>query len=132
MSMTDPMADLLTRIRNAGMAGHAKLDVPSSNLKVAVANVLQEQGYLKNFKVISDSKQGILRIFLKYDENQKPVIHEIKRISKPGCRVYVTKEDIPKVKNGLGVAVLSTSKGVMDDVSARRENIGGEVICTVW
>lgn len=132
MSMTDPMADMLTRVRNAGMAGHAKLDMPSSNLKVAVATVLQEQGYLKNFKVISDSKQGILRIFLKYDENQKPVIHEIKRISKPGCRVYVSKEEIPRVKNGLGVAVLSTSKGVMDDVSARRENIGGEVICTVW
>ncbi len=132
MSMTDPMADMLTRIRNAGIAGHAKLDMPSSNLKVALATVLQEQGYLKNFKVISDSKQGILRIFLKYDENQKPVIHEIKRISKPGCRVYVSKEDIPRVKNGLGVAVLSTSKGVMDDVSARREQIGGEVICTVW
>ncbi|MBW6509308.1 MAG: 30S ribosomal protein S8 [Desulfuromonadales bacterium] len=132
MSMTDPMADLLTRIRNAGMAGHAKLDLPSSNMKVAVATVLQEQGYLKNFKVISDNKQGILRIFLKYDENQLPVIHEIKRISKPGCRVYVGKGEIPRVKNGLGISILSTSKGVMDDVSARRENVGGEVICTVW
>lgn len=132
MSMTDPMADMLTRIRNAGMAGHAKLDMPSSNLKAAVATVLQEQGYLKNFKVISDSKQGILRIFLKYDENQMPVIHEIKRISTPGCRVYVGRDEIPKVKNGLGVSILSTSKGVMDDVSARRENVGGEVICTVW
>lgn len=132
MSMTDPMADLLTRIRNAGMAGHAKLDVPSSNMKVAVATVLHEQGYLKNFKVISDNKQGILRIFLKYDENQLPVIHEIKRISTPGCRVYVGKGEIPRVKNGLGVSILSTSKGVMDDVSARRENVGGEVICTVW
>ncbi|HMB16885.1 MAG TPA: 30S ribosomal protein S8 [Pelovirga sp.] len=132
MSMTDPMADLLTRIRNAGMAGHAKLDVPSSNIKVAVATVLHEQGYLKNFKVISDSKQGILRIFLKYDENQDPVIHEIKRISKPGCRVYVSTDKVPRVKNGVGVSILSTSKGVMDDVSARRENVGGEVICTVW
>jgi len=132
MSMTDPMADLLTRIRNAGMAGHAKLDVPSSNIKVAVATVLHEQGYLKNFKVISDSKQGILRIFLKYDENQDPVIHEIKRISKPGCRVYVSTDKVPRVKNGVGVYILSTSKGVMDDVSARRENVGGEVICTVW
>ncbi|MFO7767088.1 MAG: 30S ribosomal protein S8 [Pelovirga sp.] len=132
MSMTDPIADMLTRIRNAGMAGHAKLDVPSSNLKVAVAKVLQEQGYLKNVKVISDSKQGILRLFLKYDDNLQPVIHEIKRTSRPGCRVYVGKEDIPRVKNGLGVAVLSTSKGVMDDVTARRENIGGEVICTLW
>lgn len=132
MSMTDPIADMLTRIRNAGMAGHAKLDMPSSNLKVAVATVLHEQGYLKNFKVISDSKQGVLRIFLKYDENQMPVIHEIKRVSTPGCRVYVSKEEIPRVKNGLGVSVLSTSKGVMDDVSARRENVGGEVICTIW
>jgi small subunit ribosomal protein S8 len=132
MSMTDPMADMLTRIRNAGMAGHAKLDMPSSNLKVAVATVLQDQGYLKNFKVIADNKQGILRIFLKYDDNQTPVIHEIKRISTPGCRVYVNKEEIPRVKNGLGIAILSTSKGVMDDVSARRENVGGEVICTVW
>lgn len=132
MSMTDPIADMLTRIRNAGMAGHAKLDVPSSNLKVAVAKVLQEQGYLKNVKVISDSKQGILRLFLKYDDNLQPIIHEIKRASKPGCRVYVGKENIPRVKNGLGVAVLSTSKGVMDDVTARRENIGGEVICTLW
>ncbi len=132
MSMTDPMADLLTRIRNAGMAGHAKLDVPSSNMKVAVTTVLHEQGYLKNFKVISDNKQGILRIFLKYDDNQSAVIHEIKRISKPGCRVYVGKDEVPRVKNGLGVSILSTSKGVMDDVSARRENIGGEVICTVW
>lgn len=132
MSMTDPMADLLTRIRNAGMAGHTKLDVPSSNMKVAVATVLHEQGYLKNFKVISDNKQGVLRIFLKYDENQSPVIHEIKRISKPGCRVYVGRDEVPRVKNGLGVSILSTSKGVMDDVSARRENVGGEVICTVW
>ncbi len=132
MSMTDPIADMLTRIRNAGMAGHGKLDMPSSNVKVAIATVLHEQGYLKNFKVISDNKQGVLRMFLKYDANQTPVIHEIKRVSSPGCRVYVSKDEIPKVKNGLGVCVLSTSKGVMDDVSARRENVGGEVICTVW
>lgn len=132
MSMTDPIADMLTRIRNAGMAGHGKLDMPSSNVKVAIATVLHEQGYLKNFKVITDNKQGILRMFLKYDENKTPIIHEIKRISSPGCRVYVGKDEIPKVKNGLGVCVLSTSQGVMDDVSARRENVGGEVICTVW
>jgi len=132
MSMTDPMADMLTRIRNAGMAGHAKLDMPSSNTKVAVATVLRDLGYIKNLKVITDDKQGILRIFLKYDNNQVPVIHEIKRISSPGCRVYVGKDEIPRVKNGLGASILSTSKGVLDDVSARQAQVGGEVICTVW
>jgi small subunit ribosomal protein S8 len=132
MSMTDPMADMLTRIRNAGMAGHAKLDMPSSNVKVAVANVLKDLGYLKNCKVISDSKQGILRIYLKYDENQVPIIHEIKRISTPGRRVYVGKDEIPRVKNGLGASILSTSVGVLDDVSARQAKVGGEVVCTVW
>ncbi len=132
MSMTDPMADMLTRIRNAGMAGHAKLDMPSSNVKVAVANVLRDLGYLKNCKVITDSKQGILRIYLKYDENQDPIIHEIKRISTPGRRVYVGKDEIPRVKNGLGASILSTSVGVLDDVSARQAQVGGEVVCTVW
>ncbi len=132
MSMTDPMADMLTRIRNAGMAGHAKLDMPSSNVKVAVANVLKDLGYLKNCKVISDSKQGVLRIYLKYDENQDPIIHEIKRISTPGRRVYVGKDEIPRVKNGLGASILSTSVGVLDDVSARQAKVGGEVVCTVW
>jgi small subunit ribosomal protein S8 len=130
--MTDPMADMLTRIRNAGMASHAKLDVPSSNAKVAVANVLKDLGYIKNLKVINDNKQGILRIYLKYDVNQEPVINEIKRISTPGRRVYVGKNDIQKVKNGLGASILSTSKGVLDDVSARQAQVGGEVICTVW
>ncbi len=132
MSMTDPMADMLTRIRNAGMAGHAKLDMPSSNVKVAVANVLKDLGYIKNSKVISDNKQGILRVYLKYDMNQEPIIHEIKRISTPGRRVYVGKDEIPRVKNGLGASILSTSKGVLDDVSARQAQVGGEVICTVW
>ncbi|MCK4501693.1 MAG: 30S ribosomal protein S8 [Desulfuromonadales bacterium] len=132
MSMTDPMADMLTRIRNAGMAGHAKLDMPSSNVKVAVATTLKQLGYIKNFKAISDNKQGMLRIHLKYDDNQTPVIHEIKRISSPGCRVYVGKDEIPWVKNGLGASILSTSKGVLDDVSARQAQVGGEVVCTVW
>ena len=132
MSMTDPMADMLTRIRNAGMAKHAKLDVPSSNLKVAVATVLKDLGYIKNFKLISDSKQGVLRIYLKYDENQTPVIHEIKRISTPGRRIYVGKDEIPRIKNGLGAAILSTSKGVMDDAAAREAKVGGEVLCTIW
>lgn len=132
MSMTDPMADMLTRIRNAGMAGHAKLDMPSSNVKVAVATVLKNLGYIKNSKVITDSKQGVLRIHLKYDDNQEPVIHEIKRISTPGRRVYVGKDEIPRVKNGLGASILSTSMGVLDDVSARQAQVGGEVVCTVW
>lgn len=132
MSMSDPMADMLTRIRNAGMAGHAKLDMPSSNVKVAVATVLKNLGYIKNIKIIADEKQGVLRIYLKYDNKQEPIIHEIKRISSPGCRVYVSKADIPRVKNGLGAAILSTSKGVMDDVTARQKQVGGEVVCTVW
>ncbi|MEA3544471.1 MAG: 30S ribosomal protein S8 [Thermodesulfobacteriota bacterium] len=132
MSMTDPMADMLTRIRNAGMAGHQKLDMPSSNVKVAVATVLKDLGYIKNSKIISDNKQGILRIYLKYDDNQEPIIHEIKRISTPGRRVYVGKDDVPRVKNGLGASILSTSKGVLDDVSARQAHVGGEVVCTVW
>lgn len=132
MSMTDPIADLLTRIRNAGMARHAKLDLPSSNVKVAISEVLKELGYIKNYKAISDSKQGVLRIYLKYDENQTHVIHEIKRVSTPGCRVYVRQDEIPKVKNGHGCSIISTSKGVLDDVTARREQVGGEVICTIW
>ncbi len=132
MSMTDPMADLLTRIRNAGMAKHAKLDIPSSNLKVSVATVLKDLGYIKNFKLISDNKQGVLRIYLKYDESQTPVIHEIKRVSTPGRRVYVGKDEIPRVKNGLGASILSTSRGVLDDVAARQAAVGGEVLCTIW
>lgn len=132
MSMTDPMADLLTRIRNAGVAKHAKLDIPSSNVKVAVATVLRDLGYIKNLKTITDNKQGVLRIYLKYDDNQLPVIHEIKRVSTPGRRVYVGKDEIPRVKNGLGASILSTSVGVLDDVAARKAQVGGEVICTVW
>ncbi|PLX97762.1 MAG: 30S ribosomal protein S8 [Desulfuromonas sp.] len=132
MSMTDPMADMLTRIRNAGMAKHAKLDVPSSNVKVAVATALKDLGYIKNLKIISDNKQGILRIYLKYDANQLPVIHEIRRVSTPGRRVYVGKDEIPRVKNGLGASILSTSKGILDDAAARQAQVGGEVICTVW
>ena len=132
MAMTDPIADLLTRIRNAGMAQHAKLDIPSSNVKVAIAEVLKDLGYIKNYKVISDDLQGILRVYLKYDGNNNAVIHEITRVSKPGRRVYVGNSEIPRVKNGLGAAILSTSKGVMDDVAAREAAVGGEVICTVW
>jgi len=127
MCMTDPVADMLTRIRNAGMAKHQKVDIPSSNLKVSLATVLRTEGFIKNFKVIADSKQGILRVYLKFIDEKEPVINEIKRISKPGGR-----DKIHKVKNGLGVAILSTSKGLVTDKTAREMGIGGEILCTVW
>ncbi len=132
MGMTDPIADMLTRIRNAGMAQHPKTDIPSSNVKVALAETLKSLGYIKNYKVTSDDRQGMLRVFLKYDGKNTPVIHEITRVSRPGRRVYVSKDDIPRVKNGLGAAILSTSQGLMDDESARKAQIGGEVMCTIW
>ncbi|NJC88198.1 MAG: 30S ribosomal protein S8 [Desulfuromonas sp.] len=132
MGMTDPIADMLTRVRNAGMAKHPKVDIPSSNLKVAVATVLKNLGYVRNFKVITDDKQGVLRVYLKYDGNNQSVIHEITRVSTPGRRVYVAKDDIPRVKNGIGAAILSTSQGVMDDGAARAAAVGGEVLCTIW
>jgi len=132
MSMTDPIADMLTRIRNAGMAKHQKVDLPSSNLKVAIASVLKDLGYIKNFKTVSDEKQGVLRLYLKFDDENVPVIHEIKRVSTPGRRVYVSKDEIPSVKNGLGCAILSTSKGVLADAAAREAQVGGELLCTIW
>lgn len=132
MSMTDPIADLLTRIRNASMAKLQKVDIPSSNLKVSLANVLKAEGFIKNFKVIADNKQGVLRVYLRYIDEKEPVIKEIKRISKPGSRVYVGCEDIPSVKSGMGIAILSTSKGILTDRNAREAGVGGEVVCTVW
>lgn len=132
MSMTDPIADLLTRIRNATLAKLQKLDIPSSNMKVSIANVLRSEGFIKNYKVIADQKQGILRIYLKYIDEKDPVITEIKRVSKPGGRRYVKSDDIPRVKNGLGIAILSTSKGIITDKTAREAGVGGELICTVW
>lgn len=132
MAMTDPIADMLTRIRNAGLAKHSKCDIPSSKLKVALATVLKDLGYIKNFKTAADDKQGVLRIYLKFDGEDKHVIHEIKRVSTPGRRVYVGKDEIPVVKNGLGAAILSTSKGVMHDVAAREAQVGGEILCAIW
>ena len=132
MSMTDPIADMLTRIRNASMAKLQKVDIPSSNLKVSLANVLKAEGFIKNFKVIADNKQGVLRVYLRYIDEKEPVIREIKRISKPGSRVYVGSDEIPSVKSGMGVAILSTSKGILTDKAARESGVGGEVICTVW
>jgi len=132
MSMTDPVADMLTRIRNANMVKLQKVDIPSSNLKVNIANVLKQEGFIKNYKVISDNLQGVLRIYLKYIDEKDSVINEIKRVSKPGGRVYTKAEDIPVVKNGLGVAILSTSKGIITDNAARQAGVGGELICTIW
>ena len=132
MSMTDPIADMLTRIRNAGLAKHQKVDLPSSNLKVAIASVLKDLGYIKNFKTVSDEKQGVLRLYVKFDDENVHVIHEIKRVSTPGRRVYVSKDEIPSVKNGLGCAILSTSKGVLADAAAREAQVGGELLCTIW
>lgn len=132
MSMTDPIADLLTRIRNAAGAKHQKVDIASSNLKVNITTVLRTEGFIKNYKVIADNKQGILRIYLKYIDEKDSVINEIKRISKPGSRVYVASDEIPRVKNGLGIAILSTSKGILTDKSAQEAGIGGELLCTVW
>ncbi len=132
MSMTDPIADLLTRIRNGAMAKLQKVDIPSSNMKVGIVNVLKNEGFIKNYKVISDQKQGVLRIYLKYINENESVITEIKRVSKPGGRRYVKSSEIPKVKHGLGVAILSTSKGLLTDKVAREAGVGGELICTVW
>jgi len=132
MSMTDPIADMLTRIRNANMVKLQKVDIPSSNVKVNIAQVLKQEGYIKNYKVIADNRQGVLRIYLKFIDEKEPVINEITRISKPGSRTYVDSESIPSIKNGLGIAVLSTSKGIMTDAAARQAGIGGELICTVW
>jgi small subunit ribosomal protein S8 len=132
MSMTDPIADLLTRIRNANTAKLQKVDIASSNLKVAITNVLKAEGFIKNYKVIADNKQGVLRIYLKFIDEKDGVINEIKRISKPGGRVYVKSDEIPRVKNGLGVAILSTSKGILTDKAATEAGVGGEILCTIW
>lgn len=132
MSMTDPIADLLTRIRNGLMAKLERVDIPASKMKISIALILKEEGYIKNFKVIKDDKQGVLRVFLKYTPERAPVIQGIKRVSKPGCRVYVGSKDIPPVLSGLGVGIVSTSKGLMSDREARRQNVGGEMICAIW
>ncbi len=130
--MTDPIADMLTRIRNAGNAKHTSVDIPASNIKKEISEILLNEGYIKNYDVIEDDKQGVIRIDLKYGPNNERVITGLKRISKPGLRVYVSKNDVPKVLGGLGVAIISTSKGILTDKKAREENVGGEVICYVW
>ena len=132
MNTTDPIADMLTRIRNANSAKHKTVDVPASKLKTAIAEILFREGYIKSFEVISNENQGIIRITLKYDEKGTRVIDGIKRISKPGLRVYAGKEELPKVLNGLGIAIISTSKGLKTDKEARAAGMGGEVLAYVW
>ena len=130
--MTDPVADFLTRIRNGNMVMHETVEVPSSKMKMAIAGIMKEEGYIKDFEYIEDGKQGIIRIYLKYGQNREKIITGIKRISKPGLRVYVKKDQIPRVLGGLGTAIISTSKGLMTDKNARKNGFGGEVICYIW
>lgn len=132
MGMTDPLADMLTRVRNANKAKFEKVDIPSSRLKINIAKILKEEGYVKDYKLIEDNKQGILRVFLKYDSRKGPVISGLKRVSKPGLRLYRGTKDIPSVKSGTGLAILSTSQGVITDKEARKLNLGGEILCLVW
>ena len=132
MQITDPIADLLTRIRNASCAKHPSVDVPASNLKKAICQILVDEGYIKSVQLIEDNKQGTLRLTLKYQDNGQPVIAGLRRVSKPGLRIYTTCEDMPRVMKGLGTAIISTSKGVMTDKAARAANVGGEVLAFVW
>ncbi len=132
MHTTDPIADMLTRIRNANNARHTTVDIPASNMKKAIAKILLDEGYVKNVEYIEDNIQGVIRITLKYGENKQKVLTGLKRVSKPGLRAYASKEDLPRVLKGLGVAIISTSKGVMTDKEARRQNVGGEVLAFIW
>ena len=132
MQITDTIADMLTRIRNANSAKHPTVDVPASNMKKQIAQILVDEGYIKSFRVIDDDKQGVIRITLKYTENKSQVITGLRRVSKPGLRIYSNSKDMPKVMKGLGIAIVSTSKGIMTDREARKNNVGGEVLAIVW
>ena len=132
MQISDVIADMLTRIRNANNAKHETVDVPASNLKKAIADILLAEGFIKGVQIIEDGKQGVIRITLKYGAGKAKVIHGLRRVSKPGLRIYASCEDMPKVMNGLGIAIVSTSKGIMTDKKARRENVGGEILAFVW
>ena len=132
MQISDVIADMLTRIRNANDAKHETVDVPASNLKKSIAQILLEEGYIKNYEIVEDGKQGIIRVTLKYVQGKQKVIHGLRRVSKPGLRIYSNCEDMPKVMNGLGIAIVSTSKGVMTDKKARQANVGGEVLAFIW
>ncbi|MCD6384149.1 30S ribosomal protein S8 [Candidatus Sumerlaeota bacterium] len=130
--LSDPIADMLTRIRNGVMAKKQYVDVPASKMKLGIARILQREGYIKMFKYLKDNRQGIIRVYLKYDENNEPAIHGLKRISKPGLRQYVNSRNIPRIVGGLGIAIISTSRGLKTDKECRIEKIGGEIICSVW
>ena len=132
MQITDPIADLLTRIRNANSAKHESVDVPASNMKKAIVEILNKEGYIKEYQVIEDGKQGVIRITLKYGANNEKAISGLKRVSKPGLRIYAGVDEMPKVLKGLGIAIVSTSKGIMTDKQARAEHIGGEVLAFIW
>ena len=132
MHITDTVADLLTRIRNANSAKHDTVDVPASNMKKAIAQILLDEGYIKGYQVVEDGKQGMLHITLKYGANKTPVITGLRSVSKPGLRIYTNVEEMPKVLKGLGIAILSTNKGIMTDKQARKENVGGEVLAFIW
>ncbi len=132
MQITDPIADMLTRIRNANTAKHETVDVPASNMKKAIAEILNEEGYIKGYQIIEDGKQGVIRITLKYGQNKEKVISGLKRVSKPGLRIHAGADELPRVLKGLGIAIVSTSKGIMTDKKARAEHIGGEVLAFVW
>jgi small subunit ribosomal protein S8 len=132
MNMTDPIADMITRIRNGVRARLPKIDVPSSKLKVEIARILKDEGYVANFKSVEDEKQGMIRIFLKYGPGMEQVITDLQRVSRPGCRIYCGKDQIPRVYGGLGINILSTSRGVMTGRAAAREGVGGEILCNIW
>jgi small subunit ribosomal protein S8 len=132
MAISDPIADMLTRIRNAAKAKFNSVDIPGSKLKIELARILKNEGFVRNYKFLKDGKQGILRVYLKYSPDQGSVIYGLKRISKPSCRVYVRSGDIKPVYNGMGISILSTSKGVMTDKQARKEGVGGELLCNIW
>ena len=132
MQITDTIADLLTRIRNASSAKHDTVEIPASNMKKAICQILEDEGYIKSYSVAEDGKQGMIKVILKYGEGKRPVIMGLKRVSKPGLRIYSNAQELPKVMKGLGVAIISTSKGVMTDRQARKENVGGEVLSFIW
>jgi small subunit ribosomal protein S8 len=130
--MTDPIADMLTRIRNSVLIKAEKVDIPASRLKVEIAKIMKEEGFIKSYKIIKDKKQGILRVTLKYTQDNRPIVEGLKRISKPGRRVYVGKDEVPSVVGGMGIAVMTTPKGILTDKTCRREGVGGEVLCYIW
>jgi small subunit ribosomal protein S8 len=132
MTMTDPIADMLTRIRNGLKARHDAVDIPGSKQKISIARVLKGEGYIKNYKTIADGRQGILRVFLRYDEKGSPVIRGLKRTSKPSRRIYAGRDELPKVLNGYGISIVSTSKGIMTDGQAKKTGVGGEILCSIW